>query len=112
MKSSIICFAFFVILTFSCSPSKNVSSNSTQDGMAVQTPAQRRDGMTFESAVIVKSVKEEYAWIAANYPESTLQSQALVKENGKPYDVLTFVTKDGETKTAHFDVSKFFGKGF
>ena len=68
--------------------------------------------MTFENAVIVKSVKEEYAWIATNYPGSKLQSQALVKENGKPYDVLTFVTKDGETKTAHFDISKFFGKGF
>jgi len=112
MKSSIICFAFFIILTFSCSPSKNVSSASAQDGIVAETPAQGRDGMTFENAVIVKSVKEEYAWIATNYPGSKLQSQALVRENGKPYDVLTFVTKDGETKTAHFDISKFFGKGF
>ena len=112
MKLSIICFAFFVGLTFSCSPSKNISSASTRDAMAVETSANGRDGMTFENAVIVKSVKEEYTWIATNYPGSDLQSQALIKKNGKPYDVLTFVTKDGETKTAHFDISKFFGKGF
>lgn len=112
MKSSIICFAFFIILTFSCSPSKNVSIASTQAGIEAETPAQGRDGMTFEKAVVVKSVKEEYTWIATNYPGSRLQSQSLIKKNGKPYDVLTFVTKDGETKTAHFDISNFFGKGF
>ena len=112
MKSGIVYFAFFIILMFSCAPSKNVSNASTGNGISAETSGKERDGLTFENAIIVKSVDEEYNWIAANYPGAKIESQALVKHNGKPYDVLTFVTKDGETKTAHFDVSKFFGKGF
>lgn len=115
MRSSIIFFTFLVILTtFSCSSSKHVSSGRTagQDEITTEGPVEGRDGMTFETAIVVKSVKEEYGWIATNYPGSKIQGQALVNKSGRPYDVLTFETKDGETKEAHFDISKFYGKGF
>lgn len=70
-----------------------------------------RDGMSYETAVIVNSIEEEYKWIAEKYPGSKVQMQALVDKDGVPFDVLTFLTADGEKKVAHFDISKFFGKG-
>ena len=82
----------------SCAPTKAVSTDN-------------RDGMSYETAIIVKSIEEEYKWIAEKYPGSKVQMQALVDKDGVPYDVLTFLTADGEKKVAHFDISKFFGKG-
>ena len=118
MKSAIVIFTFSVILLVitSCSSSKNVAGTTTVERNAIDieaaATAEGRDGMTFEKAIVVNSIKEEYKWIEAKYPGSRVEGQALIRKNGKPYDVLTFVTKEGEKKEAHFDISSFFGKGF
>jgi hypothetical protein len=116
MRSSIhLPVLIIVILAISsCSSSRNVSSSGSGGQTSTQSSesAHDRDGMSFETAVIAKSIKSEYEWIEANYPGAQVEMQALVRKNGKPYDVLTFVTTKGETKKAHFDISKFFGKGF
>jgi hypothetical protein len=70
-----------------------------------------RDGLSYDAAIIVNSIEEEYKWIAEKYPGSKVQMQALVDKDGVPYDLLTFLTAEGEKKVAHFDISKFFGKG-
>lgn len=108
-------FSLFVLTISSCSSSKSANSLKSNDsGLTVEdaTATETRDGSTFERAIIVKSAKTEYNWIGEKYPGSQVESQALVRKNGKPYDILTFVTKEGETKVAYFDISKFFGKGF
>lgn len=69
-----------------------------------------RDGSSYENAVVVKSIKEEYEWVRVHYPGSQMQSQALMFRDKKPYDALTFKLNDGTTKTFYFDISSFFGK--
>jgi hypothetical protein len=71
-----------------------------------------RDGLSFETAIIAKSVSFEYEWIRENYPGSQPQTQALVFEKKKPFDIITIKTATRETIDIHFDISKFYGKGF
>jgi hypothetical protein len=107
-------FGILLLLVASCAGSKSVSNATSKDASSQSGNVSNddRDGMSFEKAIVVNSIKEEYQWIQSMYPGSSVQQQALVKNNGKPYDVLTFVTKDRETKKAYFDISKFFGKAF
>ncbi len=69
-------------------------------------------GLSFEDAISVKSVSEEYAWLRKNYAGHTFIMQSLNFNNGKPYDILKIITAGGETKSIYFDISSFFGKGF
>jgi len=69
-------------------------------------------GNSFENAISVKSISEEYAWLRRNYAGFTFLQQSLVFDNGKPYDVLKIITSTGKTKSIYFDISSFFGKGF
>jgi hypothetical protein len=118
MKSGIGCFTFSLVLLIvtCCSPSKNVTTRTTVDRdrntIEAAAAAEGRDGSTFEKGIIVNSIAEEYQWLRTKYPGSKVEGQALFREKGKPYDVITFVTDEGETKKAYFDISKFFGKGF
>jgi hypothetical protein len=100
-------FLLSLLFANSCSTTKAVSDSSP-----TEATTQGRDGSSFEKAVVVSSIAKEYEWIEANYPGSKVQKQALVYHGGKPHDVLTFRTTSGEVKTAYFDISKFFGKGF
>ena len=70
------------------------------------------DGSSYEKAVIVKNITEEYEWIRKYYPGNSFLQQSLNFYNDKPYDILRIETIDGETKDVYFDISKFFGKGF
>jgi hypothetical protein len=83
----------------SCSATKNVGSAE-------------RNGSSFEQAIIVRSVGEEYAYVKEVCSGCQFLSQSLTRENKKPYDVLKFKTPDGNTVSYYFDISKFFGKGF
>ncbi len=119
--TTLIPFLVTVILLTgtSCSSTKSLSTlssgvpaeRSVQE-VEASALAEGRDGETFEKAIIVNSIGEEYKWIEKKYPGSRIQGQALVRKDGKPFDILTFVTANGETKKAHFDISRFFGKGF
>ncbi|MFN8258513.1 MAG: hypothetical protein U0W24_22685 [Bacteroidales bacterium] len=71
-----------------------------------------RDGSSFEKAIVVKSISEEYEWIGANYPGYKFIQQSLVFDKKNPYDVLEIKTLDGATLKIYFDISSFFGKGF
>lgn len=115
MKSRTGFLIFTIILwtIFACSSPKSVTNTAGDgDGPTVEeaVASADRDGLTFEKAVIVNSIKEEYNWIERNYPGAKVERQALIRKNGKPYDVLTFMTTEGVTKETYFDISKFFGK--
>lgn len=69
-------------------------------------------GTSFEDAIIVNSVPEEYQWLREHYPGYKLIQQSLVFDEEKPYDILEFKTADGRKKEIYFDISGFFGKGF
>jgi hypothetical protein len=76
-----------------------------RDGQQIESESstEERDGLSFESAIIVKSIK---------YPNSTINGQALVRNGNKPFDVITFTTPEGIIVKAHFDISSFYGKRF
>jgi len=69
-----------------------------------------RDGSTFQKAVIVGSVRAEYLYIDRTFKDATILSQMVVENNGNPYDVVTFQTKDGSKKDVIFDISRFYRK--
>lgn len=68
------------------------------------------DGSSFEKAIPVKSIDEEYDWVAGHYPGSKFLGQTLVFKDKKPFDRLRIVLSDGSEKDVYFDISKFFGK--
>jgi hypothetical protein len=69
-----------------------------------------------EKAVIIaaenseKGIDAEYAWLRQKFPGHRMRSQALVKSNGKAYDVIEITTSTKETKRFYFDITGFFGK--
>lgn len=71
-----------------------------------------QNGSSFEKAVFVKSIPEEYQWLRDYYPGHSVLRQTLMFHGEKPYDVIMIRTLDGETIDVYFDISDFFGKGF
>jgi tetratricopeptide (TPR) repeat protein len=67
-------------------------------------------GDSFETAIVIGSVPDEYAYLRENYPGYQFIMQSLVFENGVPYDILKFKTADGEVMEIYFNISSFFGK--
>ncbi|OPX17768.1 hypothetical protein BXT86_04765 [candidate division WOR-3 bacterium 4484_100] len=85
----------------------------------VITPEQafsRIVGSSFENAVKINAdnsfegIKAEYDWLEEHFPGYKFKEQALMIYQGKPYDCLTIITKDGVEKMIYFDISSFFGK--
>lgn len=69
-------------------------------------------GSSYDKAIDVQSVPEEYNWLRQNYPGYKTLQQSLVFEEGKPYDVLKITTSKGITKEVYFNISSFYGKDF
>jgi len=83
----------------SCGSSKSIASSE-------------RDGSSFEKAVIVNSITEEYEYAKKACQGCQLLGQSLNQHKGKPYDILRYKNAKGEEVAYYFDISKFFGKGF
>ena len=69
-----------------------------------------KDGSSIKDAIKVKSVTEEYAYVRNNCDDCKLLGQALLFENGKPYDRINVKNKEGKEISYYFDISSFFGK--
>ncbi|RIJ41503.1 hypothetical protein D1627_05550 [Pontibacter oryzae] len=67
-------------------------------------------GSSFESAIKVASVAEEYQWLRTHYPGGQMVEQSLLFHNKKPYDLLEIITEVGINKKVYFDISTFYGK--
>ena len=75
------------------------------------------DGSSIEQAVLIKNAKDEEEgvnaeakWISKVHPGWKKGNQALLSEKGRSYDRIEYATPKGETKTACFDITEFFGK--
>ncbi|MDR3273334.1 MAG: hypothetical protein LBT29_07635 [Flavobacteriaceae bacterium] len=71
-----------------------------------------RDGSSYEKAIKVKSVPEEYGYVRKICQDCKMKKQALSERNGKYYDILTLTNAEGKEVSYYFDISSFFGKFF
>ena len=87
-------------------------SSSTGVATPMSSPVDSRDGTSFETAIIVDSLDEEYAWLRTHYPGWKVERQTLVDQGEIPFDVMTMRNDQGAEVELYFDVSKFFGHEF
>jgi hypothetical protein len=71
-----------------------------------------KDGSSFEKAIKVKSVPDEYKYVKANCIDCKMQSQSVTEYKGKMYDILSLKKTDGTEVQYYFDISSFYGKMF
>ncbi|WP_234111431.1 DUF4919 domain-containing protein [Chryseobacterium sp. R2A-55] len=74
--------------------------------------ATKNDGSSYENAIKISSVPEEYQYVKANCSDCKLNSQSLSENKGRFFDVITVTKPDGSTKSFYFDITSFYGKGF
>lgn len=104
-----------VLVAAACTPSKKAIT-SKPNAAAVGSVADSRDGSSFEKAIVITEKSEttgvhaEYEWLKVHFPGYKMGSQSLSQYKGKPYDILSFETAEGEKKQIYFDISNFFGK--
>jgi hypothetical protein len=79
--------------------------------IAKETPKSTNTvGLSLETAIKVKSVKEEYEYARNHCDNCQMLGQALLQHKGKPYDKLMLKNAKGEEISYFFDISSFFGK--
>ncbi len=71
-----------------------------------------KDGSSFEKAIKVKSVPDEYQYVKENCTDCTMQSQSLSENKGKMYDIFSLKKADGTEVKYYFDITSFYGKMF
>lgn len=69
-----------------------------------------KDGSSFDKAIKVKSVAEEYKYVKEHCVGCQLGSQALSENKGKMYDILHLKKSDGTDVSYYFDINSFYGK--
>jgi hypothetical protein len=74
-------------------------------------------GNTAETAIVLPGTADEFhgvaaehAYIAAHFPDWHIESQALVDQNGRHYDLIGMVKPDRTKVTVYFDVTDWLGK--
>ncbi|MUU78489.1 hypothetical protein [Winogradskyella endarachnes] len=102
-----------LIFTSSCSSTKNINNSEKEEiTTSKNIDNTARDGSSFEKAIIVKSIKEEYVYVKKNCINCTMLGQALAYNDKKPFDILRLKNAEGKEVSYYFDISLFFGKGF
>jgi len=99
IKIKFIVLTLIFVIISSCSSSKNITNNT-------------RDASSYEKALIVKSVSEEYKYVKKVCHNYQFLSQSLPYKNNKPYDILTLKKPDGKKVSYYFDISIFLEKVF
>lgn len=69
-----------------------------------------KDGLSFENAIKVNSVREEYEFVKSNCDSCQVISQSLSEYKGGKYDVIEVSKSDGSIVTYYFDIKSFYGK--
>lgn len=113
MKKLFSIFLLSILLVISSCSSKKALTETNQDETSQQSVSDdERDGSSFEKAIRVKSIDQEYAYVREVCPDCRINRQSLIFHEKKPYDVLDFTRDNGEEVSYYFDISSFFGKGF
>jgi hypothetical protein len=71
-------------------------------------PEANRVGASSETAVVVRTLWAEYAWLLKHHPHASVISRKEVWEDEKLLDILTITSGEGETREVYFDVSACF----
>jgi len=103
----IITFLFLLLagFSFACQSSRQASASDQQEASSGE-----RDGSSYEKAVKVKNIGQEYDWLRKNCNGCKFVQQSLQQNKGKYYDVLTVELHDGSKKDYYFDINSFYGK--
>ncbi|UOE40710.1 hypothetical protein MTP09_12490 [Chryseobacterium suipulveris] len=84
----------------------------TKTGNAKKETITEKDGSSYENAIKIGSVPQEYQYVRANCTGCILKSQSLSVNKGRFYDIIIVTKPDGSTKSYYFDITSFYGKGF
>lgn len=68
----------------------------------------KRDGLTLETAIIVKSVEEEYKYVKKKCQNCQGLSQSVMESEGMYLDVLKYRKEDGKEILYYFDITSFY----
>jgi|GEM_PF-6724350 hypothetical protein len=66
---------------------------------------ENRDGLSYETAVVPKSILEEYEWMKNNYPNAEMLGKSLMQHEGRTYDVFDLKKENEEKIKVYFDTS-------
>ena len=70
---------------------------------------QMPDGLSFETALFVDSVEEEYEWLDIKFPGFQLIEQSVQHFKGRTFDVLDVELPAGSSAKVFFDITDFCG---
>jgi len=90
--------------------SDNTTANNVENENSSSTKNTSRDGSSIKNAIKVKSVSEEYQIVRKICPNCKMNSQALLSEGNKHYDLLKLTNEKGEEVKYYFDINSFYGK--
>ncbi len=114
MRKIILLFLLFSIVFASCSSTKKSQSISGTHATYPQSvPKSTDDGLSYQTAIVItektetKGIDAEYKWIKDHYSDCTIEGQALVNHDKKPYDVITITFSDGKELPLYFDIFQF-----
>lgn len=93
-----------LVLFFSCSTTKKPETLLIRDGTSLQK------AIMIEEKNESAGIYAENEWIRDHCPGYRKSSQSLVFDKKRPYDIITIVNQEGDTKKVYFDISNFFGK--
>ena len=107
-----------IILLFvvACSPSKKTALSASANNISEAATNSKQDGLSFETAVIIKEKSDfagtdaEYKWISEHYSNYKVKMQSLNMHNKKPYDIITITLADNSNVELYFDITNSFGK--
>ncbi len=96
MKKIFVLTALFVFSTGIYAKTDPNQKKSTEVDKGSTNGA--KEGMSFQTAIKVGEISEEYEYIRKKYPEAKVIKQTLVyDEIGAPYDILTVEMPNGQT---------------
>lgn len=105
MRNSLIVLALLCSSCASTGPERTSSHASIgQEGTSIQT------SVPIKATNSAEGVAAEYAWIARKHPGFKRESQSLLLEGKRAYDLIEITTADGKRMAYYFDVTSFFGK--
>jgi hypothetical protein len=84
---------------------------ATADQTAVEPGASMETAIVLEGATnTFNGIAAEHAYAQKHYPGWRWQTQGLMSNGGRHYDVIQMIGPKGETKTIYFDITDWFGK--
>lgn len=97
-----------------------MSESNPRDLAQQESDDSRRDGLSLATAIPIRAANAgigvglEYEAVSARHGPLnagwTLESQRLRSVEGRRYDVLHIVLRNGERRVYHFDITDFYGK--